>query len=69
MNAWNPHRKLRRRRIRPAPAGRRTAVSLLALAALVVSFLVSGLGAGTPKADAATCGTTNAALNKTATAS
>ncbi|MGH3297803.1 MAG: discoidin domain-containing protein [Trebonia sp.] len=55
---------------RTGPTGsRRTAVSLLALAALVVSFLVSGMGATAPKAAAATCGTTNLALNKTATAS
>jgi hypothetical protein len=44
-------------------------VSLLALGVLAVSFLVSGTGAMVPKAAAATCGTTNVALNKTATAS
>ena len=51
------------------PGARRAAVSLLAFAALFVSFLVSGMGATAPKAAAATCGTTNVALNKTATAS
>jgi hypothetical protein len=36
---------------------------------LVVSVLVAGLGATAPKASAATCGTTNIALSKTATSS
>jgi hypothetical protein len=36
---------------------------------LVVSVLVAGFGATAPKASAATCGTTNIALNKTATSS
>ncbi len=44
-------------------------VSLLAVAALAVTALVAGVGAAVPKASAATCGTTNVALNKTATAS
>ncbi|HTR93863.1 MAG TPA: discoidin domain-containing protein [Trebonia sp.] len=44
-------------------------MSLLAFAALVVSLLVAGLGATAPKASAATCGTTNIALNQPATAS
>ena len=69
MNARNPLRRPHRRRARRAPASRRAAVSLLAFAALVVSVLVSGLGATAPRAAAATCGTTNVALNKTATAS
>ena len=43
--------------------------SLLACAALLVSVLVAGFGLTAPKASAATCGTTNIALNKTATAS
>src|SRR5579863_2771416 len=43
--------------------------SLLACAALLVSVLVAGFGVAAPKASAATCGTTNIALNKTATAS
>ena len=67
MNIRNPLRRLSRRRPRRAP--RRAAVSLLAFAALVVSVLVAGMGATAPKAAAATCGTTNVALNKTATAS
>jgi len=63
-------RHLQRSRLRRrAPASGRAAVSLLAFAALVVSVLVAGLGATAPKASAATCGTTNIALNKTATAS
>src|ERR1700761_2532899 len=62
-------RRTHRRRGRPAPAARRAALSLLAVAALVVSVLVAGMGATAPKAAAATCGTTNVALNKTATAS
>ena len=65
MNARHLRRRLRRR----APASGRAAVSLLAFAALVVSVLVAGFGATAPKASAATCGTTNVALNKTATAS
>jgi hypothetical protein len=44
-------------------------VSLVAVAALFVSVLVSAIGVAAPKASAATCGTTNIALNKTATAS
>ena len=51
------------------PGYRRAAISLLAFAALLVSLLVAGMGAATPKAHAATCGTTNLALGKTATAS
>ena len=69
MNAPNPLRRTHRRRAGRAPGSRRTAVTLLALAALFVSFLVAGMGATAPKAAAATCGTTNVALNKTATAS
>ena len=69
MNARNLVRRPHRRRTGRAPASRRAAVSLLAFAALVVSLLVSGMGATAPKAAAATCGTTNVALNKTATAS
>ena len=68
MNVPNPQRR-RRRLARRAPASRRAALSLLAFAALVASLLVAGLGATAPKAHAATCGTTNVALNKTATAS
>src|SRR5258708_6276750 len=68
-----PHRK----RARSAPRSRaplnpraRRAASLLAGAALILSALVSGISlAAAPAAKAATCGTTNAALNKTATAS
>src|ERR1700761_2481907 len=62
-------RRTHRRRGRPAPAARRAALSLLAAAALVVSVLVAGLGATAPKASAATCGTTDIALNQPATAS
>ena len=69
MNARNPLRRTHRKRARRAPSARRAAVSLLAFAALVVSLLVSGMGATALKAAAATCGTTNVALNKTATAS
>jgi F5/8 type C domain len=69
VNAWNPVRRAHRGRPRTAPASRRAAVSLLAFAALVVSALVAGMGAAAPRAAAATCGTTNVALNKTATAS
>jgi hypothetical protein len=60
---------LRRRLRRRVPASGRTALSLLAVAALIVSVLVAAFGATAPKASAATCGTTNIALNKTATAS
>jgi hypothetical protein len=60
---------LGRRRRGRATAARRAAVSLLAVAALFVSVLVSAIGVAAPKASAATCGTTNIALNKTATAS
>ncbi len=69
MSPRNPLRRTYRRRGRPAPASRRAAVSLLAVAALVVSVLVAGLGATAPKAAAATCGTTDLALNQPATAS
>ena len=69
MNIPNPLRRTRRRRAGRAPGSRRTALTLLSLAALVLSFLVAGMGATAPKAAAATCGTTNVALNKTATAS
>jgi hypothetical protein len=68
VNVPNPQRRTRRRLPR-ASASRRAALSLLAFAALVASLLVAGLGATAPKAHAATCGTTNVALNKTATAS
>jgi hypothetical protein len=44
-------------------------VSLLAIVVLVMSALVSGISLTVPNAKAATCGTTNVALNKTATAS
>ena len=43
--------------------------SLLACAALLVSVLVAGLGVTAPKASAATCGTTDIALNQPTTAS
>jgi hypothetical protein len=43
--------------------------SLLACAALLVSVLVAGFGAAAPKASAATCGTTDIALNQPTTAS
>ena len=66
MNARN---LLRGKHGRRARASRRAAISMLAFAALVISVLVSGMGAMAPKAAAATCGTTNVALNKTATAS
>ena len=69
MNLRNPLRRTHRRRAGRVPVARRTAVSLLGIAALVVSLLVAGVGATAPKASAATCGTTNVALNKTATAS
>jgi riboflavin synthase alpha subunit len=65
----NGRNSLRRRRRGHAPAGRRAVVRLLAVAALFVSVLVSAIGAAAPKASAATCGTTNIALNKTASAS
>ena len=45
------------------------AVTLLAIAALVVTALVAGVGTAAPKASAATCGTTNVALNQPTTAS
>jgi hypothetical protein len=60
---------LRRSFRRRVPTSRRAAVSLLAFAALLVSVLVAGFGATAPKASAATCGTTNIAQGKTATAS
>ena len=68
---------LHRKRARSAPPARaplspraRRATSLLAVAALLLSALVSGISlAAAPAAKAATCGTTNVALNKTATAS
>ncbi|HEX4831053.1 MAG TPA: discoidin domain-containing protein, partial [Trebonia sp.] len=44
-------------------------MSLLAVAALAASALVTSIALGTPKASAATCGTTNIAQGKTATAS
>ena len=69
MNLRNPLRRTHRRRAGRAPGSRRAAVSLLAFAVLFVSFLVSGMGATAPKAAAATCGTTNVALNMTTTAS
>jgi F5/8 type C domain len=53
---------------RGAPARRRAAMSLLAIAALFLSVLVSAT-ATAPRAAAATCGTTNVAQGKTATAS
>ena len=65
----NGRNLLRRRRRGRTPASRRAAVSLLAVAALFVSVLVSAIGVAAPRASAATCGTTNIALNKTATAS
>jgi hypothetical protein len=43
--------------------------SLLACAALLVSVLVAGFGVTAPKASAATCGTTDIALNQPTTAS
>jgi hypothetical protein len=58
-----------RRRARPANASRRAALSLLACATLVISVLVAGLGGTASKASAATCGTTDIALNQPATAS
>ncbi len=66
MNARNP---LRRRNGRGAPASHRAVTSLLACAALLVSVLVAGFGAAAPKASAATCGTTDIALNQPTTAS
>ena len=60
---------LRRGHRRGAPASRRAVTSLVACAALLLSVLVATFGASAPKASAATCGTTNIALNKTATAS
>ena len=62
MNARN---LLRGKHGRRARASRRAAISMLVIAALVISVLVSGMGAMAPKAAAATCGTTNVALNKT----
>ncbi len=56
MNLRNPLRRTHRRRAGRAPGSRRTAVSLLALAALVVSALVAGIGTSVPKAAAATGG-------------
>jgi beta-galactosidase len=69
VNVRNLLRRSPRRRARRAPVSRRAAVSLLAIAALVVTALVSGVGAAAPKASAATCGTTNIALNQPTTAS
>ena len=69
MNVPNLIRRSHRRRATRARASRRAAVSLLALVALVVSVLVSGVGTAAPKAAAATCGTTNVALNQPTTAS
>ena len=66
MNARNP---LRRRNGRGAPASHRAVTSLLACAALLVSVLVAGFGVAVPKASAATCGTTDIALNQPTTAS
>ncbi|HEX6968093.1 MAG TPA: discoidin domain-containing protein, partial [Micromonosporaceae bacterium] len=43
--------------------------SLLGCAALIVSAMVGGLAASAPAASAATCGTTNVALGKAASAS
>jgi hypothetical protein len=63
-------RPARRRATRAAPihrAGNRL-TCLMASIVVVLSALVSGLSAA-PQALAATCGTTNVALNKTATAS
>jgi hypothetical protein len=59
--------RLRRRRARLAPRSR--LASLLACALLAASALTSGLVLAAPGAKAAACGTTNVALNKTATAS
>ena len=56
MSMRNFFRRSDRRRGRRAPASRRAAVSLLAIAALVVTALVSGLGTSVPKAAAATGG-------------
>ncbi len=56
MNLRNPLRRTHRRRAGRAPGSRRTAVSLLAIAALVVSALVAGIGTSVPKAAAATGG-------------
>jgi hypothetical protein len=66
VNAPNLLRGKHRRR---APASRRAATSMLAFAALVISVLASGMGAMAPKASAASCGTTNVALDQPATAS
>jgi F5/8 type C domain/Putative Ig domain len=54
---------------RASTAPPRRTVSLLAIVVLVMSALVSGISLTVPNAKAATCGTTNVALNKTATAS
>jgi hypothetical protein len=69
VHVRNLLRRSHRRRASRAPASRRAAVCLLALAALVVTALVSGVGAAAPKASAATCGTTNVALNQPTTSS
>ncbi len=72
MNPRNLLRQSPGGRARPAPAsarGLRRLVSLLAIAVLAASALVSSVALGTPKAEAATCGTTNIAQGKTATAS
>src|SRR5215472_13797069 len=72
MDVRSQPSRLRRRRARLARSSRRPVTSLLGCAALVLSAVVSGLtvtAATAPAAAAATCGTTNVALNKTATAS
>jgi Malectin domain len=56
MSMRNFFRRSDRGRGRRAPASRRAAVSLLAIAALVVTALVSGVGTSVPKAAAATGG-------------
>jgi F5/8 type C domain/Putative Ig domain len=69
VHVRNLLRRSHRRRASRAPVSRRAVVSLLALAALVLAALVSGVGTAAPKASAATCGTTNVALNQPTTSS
>ena len=72
MNIRIPLRQSSRRRVplgRPSSSPRRRTVSLLAITVLALSALVSGISLTAPSARAATCGTTNVALNKTATSS
>jgi len=54
---------------RPFTRPQRRLLSLLASSALIISGLVAGAYSSAPPAVAATCGTTNAALNQPTTAS